>query len=845
MLTFYGERELAEDDTFQVNLIQAAAKASENQLPDSIVLDAQVFATLLTSDVRLYEISNEVRLTTHFDDVFSKNRHVDFDEKSAEEPDRSELDLSPSKKKDVYEQAHVTHIYTAPAIDISAGTFRSKTLIVLLWSCTLITYFAYIYGSSSLADDCDSEENSLALGNSKSPWADRSVIMLCQTVASIARWIGFFISLSLFGLIFAGIGSSGNSVQNKKWWAPLFGVFVISLITVALFVGETLGSTFSSDKKFLQTVSFILGILVSVYHLMHSVTLLLPKSMMEKNPQLNEMVSASTIRTERDAKMALSKKLSKMLTNAINVHQKVQQKSGFKSYYGQALKVYSRLGREFETVGGFFWTWRSVYDKTIFNTEGVWLSVRLLSSNFTQYIACIYILWSGIVFTINTMKDYDPVTARANIRSKVDEMFRMEVNQNVTEGLEYMVVDTVAKYVNSMGNWSGVDIDCSNQTETNFYCIQQNAPVTSTDELLYYLNETGFDATYVSNVTNSALQEASYQLVDTLYPTQEYMVRIPLIIAVIVAFLTSVNLATSYIPSVTATVLKLRCGVIDSLHSRDMQLYRVAPETVALLTGSLFWGCLVASLLAGSLTGLIAFFFLWQGSVVYAQKFVALAVGILVMALMRLGLVMFCRKNYYQGFYRKKPAAANYAMLCLEWANFALSAGFIVVRMIKLLYVAVTSVGRIDIPFLAPGLGRIGPLELDNFPTIHTRDVLLHEAHRHPYIELLGTMYLMKIRYTKHFGNMYGSFWRLMFVHALMPWLHRYRVTVEESDDAAANDEFATPTSGLIFNLKGSMAKKADMIAMLEQLKAENEQLKRDNAELRDRLVISESSDAI
>jgi hypothetical protein len=37
-------------------------------------------------------------------------------------------------------------------------------------------------------------------------------------------------------------------------------------------------------------------------------------------------------------------------------------------------------------------------------------------------------------------------------------------------------------------------------------------------------------------------------------------------------------------------------------------------------------------------------------------------------------------------------------------------------------------------------------------------------------------MYLLKLRYGNHFGNRGGSTWRLLFVYALMPWMHKYRI---------------------------------------------------------------------
>lgn len=124
-------------------------------------------------------------------------------------------------------------------------------------------------------------------------------------------------------------------------------------------------------------------------------------------------------------------------------------------------------------------------------------------------------------------------------------------------------------------------------------------------------------------------------------------------------------------------------------------------------------------------------------------------------------------------------------MLSLEWANYIFTTAFIMVRMFKLILVAVSSIGRIDRRLLAPGVGQIGPLELDPYPTIHTRDLVMHDAHRHPYIETLGLMYLMKLRYADDFGDRAGSAWRLVFVYALMPWMHRYRIR----DDGNNNND--------------------------------------------------------
>jgi len=124
--------------------------------------------------------------------------------------------------------------------------------------------------------------------------------------------------------------------------------------------------------------------------------------------------------------------------------------------------------------------------------------------------------------------------------------------------------------------------------------------------------------------------------------------------------------------------------------------------------------------------------------------------------------------------------------------------------MFKIILISVASVGNIDRRLLAEGVGQIGPLEFDPYPTIHLRDLVAHEAHRHPYIEILGTVYLMKLRYSERFGSRSGSAWRLMFVYALLPWMHQYRIPDEAADkkdksfdsDEVLEEKGITPRGG-------------------------------------------------
>lgn len=78
---------------------------------------------------------------------------------------------------------------------------------------------------------------------------------------------------------------------------------------------------------------------------------------------------------------------------------------------------------------------------------------------------------------------------------------------------------------------------------------------------------------------------------------------------------------------------------------------------------------------------------------------------------------------------------------------------------------------------MAPGVGRLGPIELDSFPYSFRKDLVVHEAHRHPYIESLGLLFLLKLQCGASFGRRPHGCWRLLFVLTLMPWLKKYRVS--------------------------------------------------------------------
>jgi hypothetical protein len=258
-------------------------------------------------------------------------------------------------------------------------------------------------------------------------------------------------------------------------------------------------------------------------------------------------------------------------------------------------------------------------------------------------------------------------------------------------------------------------------------------------------------------------------------PTDRNMIVVPIAIGVAFAFLAALLTSIIVIPSASLTTLKFRSGILRFAHDPKVKLLRIAPDQVAFLRGVMFWGTLFGPTLLGAALGIIIFFFMWQVTAAKAQALTASLIGALVVIGLHITVNRNIRKVAASAYYRKKPSVANVTILIRECGLVALTQGFVVFRIIRLFLTTCFYIGRLDTPFLYNSVGHIGGYRVDGEPYMFQIDILQHEAHRHPYIETLGTMYLLMLRHRDKFCNEAGSCWRLIFVYVLMPWLSKYR----------------------------------------------------------------------
>lgn len=153
-------------------------------------LDKHSLASALTYDTFLLDITNEGSLSPSLADVLTKkNDDADESEQALEKGLDEDSDLG-------FFAANLTQVKTFSHIDVTAGNFRSKSLIILLWVTFAISYFAFSIEPLHTGLDriCWEEDSSEYSGFE--PWSVSGSAIACESIISILLWLFYFIGLA-------------------------------------------------------------------------------------------------------------------------------------------------------------------------------------------------------------------------------------------------------------------------------------------------------------------------------------------------------------------------------------------------------------------------------------------------------------------------------------------------------------------------------------------------------------------------------------------------------------------------------------------------------------------------
>ncbi|KAL7521007.1 hypothetical protein ACHAWX_005701 [Stephanocyclus meneghinianus] len=715
---FYGEKEVASDYDLLQRMVDLALQSGQH-------LNADVFAHCCTSDVDLYNVEWEERLTSTYVDVFETFRSTKkIDKGLSTRRSVEDVEIQPEPQDREGEKGEMVNEVlkknTFPAIDYAVDTFRSKTYVILVWFTWVLCYVNFIgVRGGTNPEVADLQCGKYEITTAKGFW--------CGVGQGVINWLKVMFKLVVLGSIFVFGASIGHSTNPRN---PLLVVMSMGFVALYTFVPLTHEfkvlpsedgsnyelSTYKSPDEltiFLVSAQFSVGVMLLLFCLQNILDRSIPVKFLEKNRGLQQVLASGSLFMERNMKQAATFKVNRMIRNALAIHDAAAQEKaalGKESSYGRALLTYSKIADATEEIGGYWWMWNGLRTGQLFEEEGIWLSNRVMQGNLGQLFLCLVLI---------------------------------------------PIIIMMSEAVN------------------DFYKLM------------------------------NALFEFPLPAMWRIY--------VPLSFAFLFAEINSLGLVSVYIPSTIRTTLKFRYGSIGSLHDDEFQKMRTQMEQASFIFGSMFWGCFLSNVLVLFVTFSIVSVFCLPSFLPNLLKLVSSLIASPRFShrqSLGLGTTIFIKQLF---------------LMLLEAWNLGISVLFVVIRMVTLLITAFIYVARVDIPFLSDSADEVGGMIIDKWPFVFRKDLLQHEAHRHPYLERIGVMYMMKLRYGDRFGSEAGTSWRLLFVYALFPWLRKYRIRGEDSlmAEVKSTGEVVQSTKNILSCLSPKVENKE-----VESLKEEIERLK-------------------
>jgi len=295
-----------------------------------------------------------------------------------------------------------------------------------------------------------------------------------------------------------------------------------------------------------------------------------------------------------------------------------------------------------------------------------------------------------------------------------------------------------------------------------------------------FLSSTSFDQATCEAMSQVAIDALSERASTILYPLDKSMVTVPLVATVAIGAVYTLFLASIFIPSIVSTTLRFRSGNIPFYDSANHFLvYRERLDRPSELVGTMLWVTILGPLVFGAFFGVFLFLMMWQVTRGFMLRIIASALGICITFCIRWAFGLFYVDSTLKGFYRKRVNQNNLGGLAVECIMVGLGIALAAFRALVCLSISLLYIARADrILFdseITIGLGHPLLRTRDHLPVSFRKEILLQEAHRHPYIEVLGKAYIMKLRHRNSFASNAGCCMRIIFTEALMPWLRSYR----------------------------------------------------------------------
>ena len=208
-----------------------------------------------------------------------------------------------------------------------------------------------------------------------------------------------------FGLVYVGLGSIGNGIEDTKKWTQMLAFVIIATITYLLFFvfysreEEQIGTVeyydedgnliteelVSQESQSYESVVYYLTMIIGNLLMLIEIYFIFGKSIRRRcfnKESLVKLFTAFGIKAETRNKKAAAFKMKLIVDNARKIHAYSENDIHHgETSFGAGILNFSVRGEEYEEAGGFLWTWKRLFNKDLFKKDGIWISARYVHEN--------------------------------------------------------------------------------------------------------------------------------------------------------------------------------------------------------------------------------------------------------------------------------------------------------------------------------------------------------------------------------------------------------------------------------------------------------------------------------
>ena len=518
--------------------------------------------------------------------------------------------------------------------------------------------------------------------------------------------------LIILGSLYVALSTAGNSIHLQHDFSSFIGV-ILGIVTITIscilsYIFDVKFFLINTNKnpayEYQLTYAFALalGCFLLLFQIKALLYVLIPRSTWKKLPFATFWLTCEMAKSECCTKQAAAYKIKKMVEHAISHHDGSSladaksaslkmQRSTFTSSHAKAIMCFQATADHREQVGGIRYTFRKMWDGSLFKEEGVYIHSRLYAMNVSQWFIVIFyiVLFAGLDTLIQVTFNPEPEAPSMSpspTRSPAPSISAEQLTAELVASSLPLLTDSVTSML-YLGddllsalwkNFSESNIDLATTFAAkllNFSSseiIQSIAYLQGEDTLAIFQTVADWKE-QLANTTRHLmetttpqyrhLQEETSDGLDWL-PT-ESEVRFASSVGCTFALIAAISLAIVWIPSSVSSILQFRCGYIGSLRDRSFADYRLAPDLTTILFGSAFWGTFYSSASILVFVGSLAFLLIWSATRSVVLIILANVIGIMVTLTFKILLLLFFRKMLFEGFFRTRPSGSNVLFLVL------------------------------------------------------------------------------------------------------------------------------------------------------------------------------------